>query len=361
MKVRLLRARRARTLSLLSLLAALPALLLVMMASGPAAAHGAMMQPGSRTFLCWKDGLTPQGDIDPKNPACDAAVTRSGDNSLYNWFSVLRSDGGGRTVGFIPDGKLCSGGNPGYAGFDLPRTDWPVTHLTSGGRLDFSYNAWAAHPGWFHLYITKDGYDPTQPLGWDDLEAQPFLTVDHPRVTGQVGTLEGQYKWTATLPANKTGRHVIYSVWQRSDSQETFYGCSDVVFDGGNGEVTGIGDTGGTPGPTPTPTPTPAPTGVCSAAQRTVNVWNGGYQAEVTVKNTGTAPLPSWMVHATLPDGQRVDSVWNGTLGGSGTAITVSSVAWNGNLAPGATTTYGFTATGGAPPATPQLSCMVHH
>lgn len=39
----------------------------------------------------------------------------------------------------------------------------------------------------------------------------------------------------------------------------------------------------------------------------------------------------------------------------------MSGAAWNGSLAPGATTTYGFTATGGAPPATPQLSCMVHH
>ncbi|WP_093802611.1 lytic polysaccharide monooxygenase [Streptomyces sp. Wb2n-11] len=320
-----------------------------------------MMQPGSRTFLCWKDGLTPQGNIDPRNPACDAAVTQSGDNSLYNWFSVLRSDGGGRTEGFIADGKLCSGGNPVYSGFDLPRGDWPLTHLTSGGRLDFSYNAWAAHPGWFHLYVTKDGYDPSRPLRWDDLEDQPFLTVDHPKVTGQVGTLEGQDKWTGALPANKTGKHVIYSVWQRSDSQETFYGCSDVVFDGGNGEVTGVGDTGGTPGPGPTPTPTPPPVGTCSATQRVVNSWNGGYQAEVPVKNTGTGPVPSWMVHATLPDGQRVDTVWNGTLGGSGTAITVSNAAWNGSLPPGATTAYGFTATGGAPPHTPQISCMVHH
>ncbi|ORT57576.1 lytic polysaccharide monooxygenase [Streptomyces sp. CB03238] len=351
--------RRLRTpLSLLSLLAVLPALLMVVMSGSPAAAHGAMMQPGSRTFLCWKDGLTPQGNIDPKNPACDAAVAQSGDNSLYNWFSVLRSDGGGRTEGFKPDGKLCSGGNPGYAGFDLPRTDWPLTHLTSGASLNFSYNAWAAHPGWFHLYVTKDGYDPERPLAWDDLEDQPFLTVDHPRVTGQVGTLEGQYKWTAALPANKTGRHIIYSVWQRSDSQETFYGCSDVVFDGGNGEVTGVGDPAGNPGPTPTPTP---PTGACAATQRTVNAWSGGYQAEVTVKNNGTTPIPSWMVHATLPDGQRVASLWNGTLAGTGTAITVSNTSWNGSLAPGATTTYGFTATGGAPPTTPQLSCMVHH
>ena len=37
----------------------------------------------------------------------------------------------------------------------------------------------------------------------------------------------------SNLPAGKTGRHIIYSVWTRSDSAETFYNCSDVVFDGG--------------------------------------------------------------------------------------------------------------------------------
>jgi hypothetical protein len=37
---------------------------------------------------------------------------------------------------------------------------------------------------------------------------------------------------------------VIYSVWERSDSEETFYGCSDVSFDGGGGEIVGIGSDG---------------------------------------------------------------------------------------------------------------------
>ncbi|MBM7865141.1 hypothetical protein JOD27_008998, partial [Lentzea nigeriaca] len=32
---------------------------------------------------------------------------------------------------------------------------------------------------------------------------------------------------------NKSGRHIIYSLWQRSDSPEAFYSCSDVQFGGG--------------------------------------------------------------------------------------------------------------------------------
>ncbi|WP_196778198.1 cellulose binding domain-containing protein, partial [Lentzea aerocolonigenes] len=42
----------------------------------------------------------------------------------------------------------------------------------------------------------------------------------------------GEYSWQAKLP-NKSGRHIIYSLWQRSDSPEAFYSCSDVVFGGG--------------------------------------------------------------------------------------------------------------------------------
>jgi hypothetical protein len=51
--------------------------------AAPASAHGAMMVPGSRTFLCWRDGLTPQGNIVPQNPA-------AGDGSVHR---DLRPDG----------------------------------------------------------------------------------------------------------------------------------------------------------------------------------------------------------------------------------------------------------------------------
>jgi hypothetical protein len=60
--------------------------------------------------------------------------------------------------------------------------------------------------------------------------------VKDPPQEGRVATEDGHYYWTAKLPANKTGRHIIYSLWVRSDSTENFYGCSDVVFDGGGPE-----------------------------------------------------------------------------------------------------------------------------
>ncbi|MGW1926627.1 lytic polysaccharide monooxygenase [Streptomyces massasporeus] len=42
---------------------------------------------------------------------------------------------------------------------------------------------------------------------------------------------DGYYNFTGDLPA-RTGRHIVYKVWQRNDSPEAFYSCSDVTFGG---------------------------------------------------------------------------------------------------------------------------------
>ncbi|GLZ00165.1 lytic polysaccharide monooxygenase [Actinoplanes sp. NBRC 103695] len=334
---------------------------LVALTSQPAEAHGAMMAPGSRTYLCWLDGLDSTGAINPKNPACAAAVAQSGATSLYNWFAVLRSDGGGRTSGFIPDGQPCSGGTGGpynFTGFNLARTDWPVTHLTSGASMRFDYNNWAKHPGTFSLYITKDSWSPTRPLAWSDLESTPFSQVVNPSSTGGPGTAEGRYSWNAMLPSGKTGRHLIYSVWSRSDSQETFYGCSDVVFDGGNGEVTGVGDSTLPPPGGEDPTePGEPPSGSCDAAYAVTSSWGGGFQGQITVR-AGDSALNGWMVHWTWPGTQTVTQAWNGRQTSAGSLVTITNETWNGSLAARGTATIGFLANGTAPAALNELMCM---
>ena len=329
---------------------------LVVVTPEVAAAHGATTSPGSRTYLCYVDGHWTGGDLDPRNAACRRAVAAGGKQPLWDWFGVLRSDGAGRTRGFIPDGQLCSGGTTKYAAYDAPGDDWPATRLTSGARWTVRYNAWAAHPGQFRLYVTRDGYDPRQPLTWDSLEPAPFSVWNETAPNGQ-----GEYYWDVQLPAGKTGRHIVYSVWQRSDSTETFYGCADVVFDGGNGEVIGIPD-GPQPQPsvtaTPTMTPTATPTGhpgSCMANVR-VNAWPGGYQAAVSVMNHGAAVNP-WSIGFDLPAGVSLQSGWNAeyatAASGTGTHVTATAPSWHRDLTEGATVELGFVANG---PATPPPS-----
>ncbi|GAA5201127.1 lytic polysaccharide monooxygenase [Rugosimonospora acidiphila] len=362
----------------------------------PANAHGALQIPGSRTWLCYEDGLTSTGQIIPNNPACAAAIAQSGTTGLYNWFAVLRSDGSGRMAGFIPDGKLCSAGatNFDFSGFDLNRLDWPITHLTSGATIQFQYNKWAAHPGTFRLYITKDGWDQSAPLSWDDFETTPFSSAPDPPSIGDPGSVNSYYYWTGTLP-QKTGRHLIYSVWQRSDSTETFYGCSDVVFDGGNGQVTGMGPGSGSPTPTPTRTvsptpsrttsspspspsrtvsptpsrttsspspspsrtPTPPPTGGagCQATYQVTSSWPGNFQANVTV-TAGSAAIRSWTVTWTFANGESISQIWNGTLSGSGGNVSVANIGYNGALSAGGSTSFGFLASG-TPGTVSGLTC----
>src|SRR4051794_7045038 len=303
-------------------LLALAGLIGTVMVAPRASAHGAMMIPGSRTFFCYQDGLTPTGKVVPQSPACQAAVAQSGTNSLYNWFAVGNRSGAtsGGTVGFIPDGKLCCGNSNYYdfSGFDIASADWPKTHLTSGATVQYRYNKWAAHPGTFRLYITKDGWNPNRPLTWADMETTPFYSVTDPPSVGGPGSIDSYYYWNAALPANKTGNHIIYSVWARSDSTETFYGCSDVTFDGGNGEVTGIGQSG------------PPPTGTaCTATYATTSTWSGGFQAQVTVTNPTTSTMYGWTVGWVLANGETINSAWNGTLSQAGSLASVKGVDWN--------------------------------
>ncbi|MTE22244.1 beta-glucosidase [Streptomyces sp. TRM43335] len=93
----------------------------------------------------------------------------------------------------------------------------------------------------------------------------------------------------------------------------------------------------------------------CTADYRIVNQWPGGFQAEVTVRNTTSTTLEGWEVRWTPSGALGIDSVWNATLTRSGDTVIATDSGWNGRLAPDGTATFGFTATGS--PAVPGVSC----
>ncbi len=107
------------------------------------------------------------------------------------------------------------------------------------------------------------------------------------------------------------------------------------------------------PGRTVTTPPGGGGTGACTATYRTINAWSGGFQAEVTIRNTGTQTLNGWTATWTLAPGAAITQVWNGRNNGSGTNASVRNETYNGTVAPGASTSFGFTASGSsAEPAT---------
>ncbi|GAB2885890.1 carbohydrate-binding protein CbpC [Streptomyces deserti] len=186
--------------------------------AAPATAHGSMGDPVSRVSQCYAEG--PES---PKSAACKAAVAAGGTQALYDWNGIRIGDANGRHQELIPDGRLCSAGNEQFKGLDLARADWPATSVKRGSYT-FKYRVTAPHKVTFTVYLTKPGYDPSKPLAWSDLDlAHPVATATDPAASG------GLYTFTGTLP-ERSGRQLLYAVWQRSDSPEAFYSCSDVTF-----------------------------------------------------------------------------------------------------------------------------------
>jgi len=102
-----------------------------------------------------------------------------------------------------------------------------------------------------------------------------------------------------------------------------------------------------TPPPTTPPPTTPPPgSGACSGTYSVTNSWSGGFQGQVVVTNTGSATLSSWQLGWTFPGDQVINDLWNGNSTQSGANVTVTNASYDGSLAPGATATVGFTATG---------------
>lgn len=91
-----------------------------------------------------------------------------------------------------------------------------------------------------------------------------------------------------------------------------------------------------------TSTTTTPPPGGCRVTY-TVNAWNNGFTAQVSVSSTSAAP--SWSLAFTLPGGQAVTSAWNATVSPSTGAVTARGVQWNGSIPAGGSASFGFQAT----------------
>ncbi|MEU9436942.1 lytic polysaccharide monooxygenase [Streptomyces sp. NPDC048252] len=213
--------RKAAAVAAVASVGLIPAAL-TLLSAAPAAAHGSMGDPVSRVAQCYAEG--PEN---PKSDACRAAVAAGGTQALYDWNGIRIGDANGRHQELIPDGRLCSANNEEFKGLDLARADWPATSVGSGSYT-FKYRVTAPHKGTFKVYLTKAGYDPAGPLAWSDLDLEhPVATATDPVASG------GFYTFSGTLP-ERSGRQLLYAVWQRSDSPEAFYSCSDVTFAGTN-------------------------------------------------------------------------------------------------------------------------------
>jgi cellulase/cellobiase CelA1 len=80
----------------------------------------------------------------------------------------------------------------------------------------------------------------------------------------------------------------------------------------------------------------------CAVRYRVRSDWAVGFTVEVTLTNTGEAPVSPWVLTFSFPDDQRVVQGWNGSFVQSGSQVTVQSVDYNARLTPEGSATLGF-------------------
>lgn len=177
-----------------------------LLATGSASGHGYTESPISRQRLCAAGTVTNCGEI--------------------QWEPQSVEGPKGFPAAGPADGTICAGGNSRFAPLDDPRGGaWPTTRLTPGGSHTFRWRFTAPHATTdFRYYVTRNGWNPDQPLTRTALDPQPFLTIPY---NGQRPPYTLTH--TGTLPV-KSGRHLILAVWTVHDTGNAFYACSDVQF-----------------------------------------------------------------------------------------------------------------------------------
>ena len=83
----------------------------------------------------------------------------------------------------------------------------------------------------------------------------------------------------------------------------------------------------------------------CHVVYNVVNQWNTGFQAAITIENTGNVDITSWSMTWTFPGSQQITGLWNGSAVESGASVKVNNLNYNGSIpAHGSYNGVGFTA-----------------
>lgn len=134
------------------------------------------------------------------------------------------------------DGKIASAGYAAAAILDEPRPDWQKHEVRSGEKLTVSWSYHAIHTTrrW-NYFLTKPGWDSSQPLKRAHFEESPFYKVEY--------TLDPHWAHTVALtPPDPTvhevllprreGYHVLLAVWEVANTGAAFYQVIDLQFAG---------------------------------------------------------------------------------------------------------------------------------
>ncbi|ANZ39076.1 hypothetical protein BBK82_26370 [Lentzea guizhouensis] len=90
-------------------------------------------------------------------------------------------------------------------------------------------------------------------------------------------------------------------------------------------------------GPTPPPPPRP-----CAVDYRITARWEGGFTADVTLRNTSASPVNGWTVGWTFGRDQAVTQMWRAKLLRGTGSVRAMNEDYTAEIAPGGSVTFGF-------------------
>ena len=83
-----------------------------------------------------------------------------------------------------------------------------------------------------------------------------------------------------------------------------------------------------------------------------VSAWNTGFQASVTLTNTGSSPITNWILQFNFA--ATITQIWNATVQShSGSLYVIDNAGYNSAIAPGQSVSFGFLGSPGGIPASP--------
>ncbi|TDV44755.1 chitin-binding protein [Actinophytocola oryzae] len=188
-----------------------------------ASAHGTTIDPPSRNYGCWQrwgsDFQNPA--MATQDPMCWQAW-QTDTNAMWNWNGLYREGVAGNHQAAIPDGQLCSAGRTQGGRYRAMDTvgDWKAVNKSRNFTVDVYDQAFHG-ADYYRVYITKQGFNPiTQALRWSDLELVTTVGKTPPQ----------EHTFLNVNAGSRTGRHIVYTIWQASHLDQSYYWCSDVNF-----------------------------------------------------------------------------------------------------------------------------------
>ncbi|WP_314408755.1 cellulase family glycosylhydrolase [Streptomyces kroppenstedtii] len=233
------------------------------------------------------------------------------------------------TIGFDPT-RLSSWGQRVFNGADgIAQTSKEATIYGGGTPGDTQAPTAPGTPG--AAAVAATSVTLTWTAATDDVGVTAYDVV---RVGGSgETTVAAATTNTATVTGLTAGTAYTFAVYARDAAGNRSARSATV-------SVT-TADGGGTPGAS------------CSVGYRVSNEWPGGFQGEITIRNTGTAAISGWKLVFAFAGGQKVSSMWGGTPTQGGATVSVANASYTSTIPASGSVTVGFTADKGATNAAP--------